>query len=94
MSQQADLKQVGAGQDGELVLGVAVMGADPLEDVPGAAQQLLGEVGRHLLLQPLHLHLLCTLGICCRLHPLAWVVVRSNNNIKQARRRSEWKRLT
>ena len=45
------------------MLGVTVMCANPLEDVSGAAQQLLGEVGGHLRLQPLNLHLLSALCI-------------------------------
>ncbi len=56
--------EMGASQYGELMLGVAVMGPNPLQDVPGAAQQLLGEVGRHLGLEPVHLHLLSTACIC------------------------------
>ncbi len=53
-----------ASKDGELVLGVAVMRADPLQDVPGAAQQLLSEVRGYLVLQPVQLHLLGTASIC------------------------------
>lgn len=61
---EADLMQVRASQDGELVFGVAVMGSNPLQDISGAAQQLLCEVGCHVFLQPVHLQLLCTLCIC------------------------------
>lgn len=46
------------------MLGVTVMCTDPLEDVSGAAQQLLGKVGGHLRLQPVNLHLLSALCIC------------------------------
>ena len=60
--------QVGSSKNGELVLGVAVMRPNPLEDVPGAAQQLLSEVWCHLSLQPFQLHLLCAPCICHRLY--------------------------
>jgi len=60
---------VRAGKDGELVLRVAVMRADPLQDVAGAAQQLLCEVRGYLVPQPVHLHLLGTASICQSLQP-------------------------
>lgn len=60
----ADLRQMRACQNGELVFGVTVMSANPFKDIPSATQQLLGEVRRHLRLQPLYLRLLSTLCIC------------------------------